>query len=656
MSTVVPPSRQASTSGTRRWEDSDKRSSRKAKGTRNILRKASGVESPHTSSSPQPSSSEHRASPNDKDASGFFPRLGRILDGRETKTTRRPKSSTSGSLNGHPPVRHRARTVDDAALARRGTRQKHTSLQRRAESLASLPNPSLISVLSSLTQHSTASSGSNSTITQQSYNRSHITKRKAARDRKRVSAKDMSEEEAPPPATAPSNSNANVFQYLNDSLTLTAEQFPHAPSSDDDADAEAPPRSPAPASLSTPEQGTPRSSPVPEESTANLRRPANSARPPAFAESDAAIVRVESAPYQEGERLRSDSGICIRGHSPNADHMARGQYRRAEEEVVHAGAGEQEGEDESEESSDEEDSEAQAYDGQHPAQQLTYQPAVAAPQRLPSATSSRHSDRRARRLREQEQELREHVLQPMPKRDFRFEVGSPLYPSAAMPPAPYDMQQPEPGGPPMQYYAQAPHPAAWPPAAPPIGYSSPTYAPPGPYSTGAEQSYALTTQAPMPVAAPPSSSVEQTPAYYAHPQSQLYHPQPPGPDLTRTTKVGYELLADKLSQVPSSRQNASGNGAVVPMYRKFEQLNHRVLLHLQDEIAELEEELRQLDERIAQSTPRNEAGQLQPASRRSDGRYGGDVQYKRTELLGRIFLKLGQYSMELGSCDCTETY
>jgi hypothetical protein len=81
------------------------------------------------------------------------------------------------------------------------------------------------------------------------------------------------------------------------------------------------------------------------------------------------------------------------------------------------------------------------------------------------------------------------------------------------------------------------------------------------------------------------------------------------------------------------------------MYRKFEQLNHRVLLHLQDEISELEEELRQIDECIAQYAPRNESGQLQPASRRGEARYGNELHYKRTELLGRIFLKLGQYSM-----------
>lgn len=80
------------------------------------------------------------------------------------------------------------------------------------------------------------------------------------------------------------------------------------------------------------------------------------------------------------------------------------------------------------------------------------------------------------------------------------------------------------------------------------------------------------------------------------------------------------------------------------MYRKFEHLNHRVLLHLQDEVSELEEELQYLDDSIAQLSPRDETGHTYPASRRGDARYGGELHYKRTELLGRIFQKIGQYS------------
>lgn len=111
--------------------------------------------------------------------------------------------------------------------------------------------------------------------------------------------------------------------------------------------------------------------------------------------------------------------------------------------------------------------------------------------------------------------------------------------------------------------------------------------------------------------------------------------------------VGYELLAQKLSERAKGNHEGSGTSVeepVAPIYRKFEHLNHRVLLHIQDEIAELEEELRHLDESIAQSSPRDEAGRIQPASRRGETRYGSELHYRRTELLGRVYLKLGQYS------------
>lgn len=109
--------------------------------------------------------------------------------------------------------------------------------------------------------------------------------------------------------------------------------------------------------------------------------------------------------------------------------------------------------------------------------------------------------------------------------------------------------------------------------------------------------------------------------------------------------VGYELLAEKLSEpTKGSKSKRPQTGNIVPMYRKFETLNHRVLLHLQDEVCEMEEELRWLDECIAQQSPRNDTGHAYPASRRGDARYGNEWHYKRTQLLGRIFQKLGQYS------------
>lgn len=131
-------------------------------------------------------------------------------------------------------------------------------------------------------------------------------------------------------------------------------------------------------------------------------------------------------------------------------------------------------------------------------------------------------------------------------------------------------------------------------------------------------------------------------------QTPYYQPQLPRPDSKKPMVVGYESLAKKLSEIPN--EMSSGRRIrITPMYRKFEQLNHRILLHLQDEISELEEELRYLDECIAQSAPRRNKGQMQPASRRNDSRYGGGLQYQRTEALGRIYLKLGQYNQAMSS-------
>jgi hypothetical protein len=105
------------------------------------------------------------------------------------------------------------------------------------------------------------------------------------------------------------------------------------------------------------------------------------------------------------------------------------------------------------------------------------------------------------------------------------------------------------------------------------------------------------------------------------------------------------MLATKLSQSACKEDLP-----VKPLYRKFEQLNHRVLLHLQDEIAELEEELRVLDEMIAQTSVTLPEKKVQPASRRADARYGSELHFQRTQILGRVFLKLDQYSKQLQSC------
>lgn len=161
-----------------------------------------------------------------------------------------------------------------------------------------------------------------------------------------------------------------------------------------------------------------------------------------------------------------------------------------------------------------------------------------------------------------------------------------------------------------------------------------------------KHAYPLTVQSPIgPPGVPAAHGITPFSPHAVHPPLYQQHLSAP-----RTTVVGYELLAEKLSEAPlESGSKSSKRNAVVPMYRKFEHLNHRVMLHLQDEVSELEEELRHLDECIVQNSPRNEAGEMYPASRRGDARFGGDLHFKRTELLGRIFQKLGQYNQALTS-------
>ena len=78
-------------------------------------------------------------------------------------------------------------------------------------------------------------------------------------------------------------------------------------------------------------------------------------------------------------------------------------------------------------------------------------------------------------------------------------------------------------------------------------------------------------------------------------------------------------------------------------------MNHRVLLHLQDEIAHLEEELHMLDEyeemhRIA--TAEQEGSKVLPASRRMDAQAQvySSLHYRREEVMGVLVHKTQQYS------------
>jgi len=114
---------------------------------------------------------------------------------------------------------------------------------------------------------------------------------------------------------------------------------------------------------------------------------------------------------------------------------------------------------------------------------------------------------------------------------------------------------------------------------------------------------------------------------------------------------GYELLAAKLStSTPWAMRRGSGSSswsddgpAIKPIYRRFEALNHRVLLHLQDELTELEEQLHRLD--TADTQTRRLQNCILPASRRAEAMAGGELQWRKTDVLAKIGLKLAHFSL-----------
>ncbi|GJC90091.1 hypothetical protein ColLi_12929 [Colletotrichum liriopes] len=110
--------------------------------------------------------------------------------------------------------------------------------------------------------------------------------------------------------------------------------------------------------------------------------------------------------------------------------------------------------------------------------------------------------------------------------------------------------------------------------------------------------------------------------------------------------TGYELIASKLCTADSDRSS------IKPIYRRFEALNHRLLLHLQDELAELEEQLHRLD--TADTQTRRMQNCILPASRRQDALTAGELQWHKTDVLGKIGYKISQYNHVLSSFKDTQ--
>lgn len=140
---------------------------------------------------------------------------------------------------------------------------------------------------------------------------------------------------------------------------------------------------------------------------------------------------------------------------------------------------------------------------------------------------------------------------------------------------------------------------------------------------------------------PAESYARSFPAPHMTPGSFSQFPQAPShvhhrpqPQIPLT---GYQLLAVKLA-------GGATGPPISPLYRRFESLNHRLLLKLQDELAEHEEQLDAIDTRDTQM--RWQPGQpweperIQPASRRHESAELRD----RCLLLNTVGQKIFQYS------------
>lgn len=101
----------------------------------------------------------------------------------------------------------------------------------------------------------------------------------------------------------------------------------------------------------------------------------------------------------------------------------------------------------------------------------------------------------------------------------------------------------------------------------------------------------------------------------------------------KASTSGYEFLASNI--------HSEDDALLKPIYRKFEMLNNRMLLFLQDEISEMEDQLKELDDAIAHE---EQNSVRRPASRRAEAKLPSQLQWHRLDLVGRSFAKVEQYS------------
>lgn len=119
----------------------------------------------------------------------------------------------------------------------------------------------------------------------------------------------------------------------------------------------------------------------------------------------------------------------------------------------------------------------------------------------------------------------------------------------------------------------------------------------------------------------------------------------PGSDTSSSTATPREHIPRRHSSASNIGYRSSlleAEPAIQPIYRRFKAMNHRLLLHLQDELSELEEQLHRLD--TADTQTRRLQNRILPASRRAEALAGGELQSHKAEILAKIGFKLSQYS------------
>lgn len=174
----------------------------------------------------------------------------------------------------------------------------------------------------------------------------------------------------------------------------------------------------------------------------------------------------------------------------------------------------------------------------------------------------------------------------------------------------------------------------------------------------AQRQYNYTNQYPSQGPPPGPNGFSQPPGWpgsphtqYSHPNASPYpaysmaepyqgssaHPPPPNHWQQKPPKSGYQQLAAKLTGDDFSIPKT------IPIYRRFETLNHRLLLQLQDEIVELEQQLDQLDE--SDTHARMGIHGPTPASRRAEVAANSNICLEKRRLFQEIGYRLENYCM-----------